>query len=618
MATFPAIAPIYSAPKQSQVNPLRLNLGDGYEVSQNFGLNSLRPNWQLVWEVDPVQAAQIETFLQARADLGEPFDWRPPDAPAALKWRCDDWSVEFVASVKHRITATFRRVFEFSGGIPTLTPDLGLCLDDVLCESDIGASGSDFWVSRLASPIYLYSTPPSGKSQGDPNTNVVIDSRGNSYQAFLSVRSISPSFDASCYITKRTAGGQVIWTKEFTNDTFYNTTGIASGATIGIHIFEARELESVFVALQGTVNQTPASVKLYGFTYDGDLATSKQYQLDPSSSLTQGYILSAQYLKYSNKIVVTYRTAVSQRFIVIDPITWQAIKHYDMRIDGQVFDSSWITSYSSIYEFPDQTKIWVNNHSNDFRSSLLKLDSAFLPVGSVVKMHGIDFSITKESLLEYDSTSGGYWGIQNSGLLGNSMYKFKLDASLNLTEIRRYPVGVGNFTNAYKFNNLWYIMAAEAVIDNVYGSGVVQYNPDTELITNISHFSYGLPNNSGYSAKRHRWQSNPSSNRAVFGWGDVNVDGSLTAANVFCAGIRMFGPGELTSMATGPYTARARSSKSVSISGTPVSLPVSSSPGYTFTTRDVYSPTNFSTSFVDRTASVQWDFYAVNLTQPSP
>ena len=114
MATFPAIAPIHPAPKRTA--PINSNtlLGDGYEVSLRFGLNNVRPEWQLTWETTAANATTIDDFLQARADAGEAFDWQPPDIAYALRWRCDEWSVEHIAFNWHRLTATFRQVFEIA------------------------------------------------------------------------------------------------------------------------------------------------------------------------------------------------------------------------------------------------------------------------------------------------------------------------------------------------------------------------------------------------------------------------------------------------------------------------------------------------------------------------
>lgn len=89
-------------------------LGDGYEVSLRFGLNNVRPEWQLTWETTPSNSTQIDNFLQARADAGQAFEWQPPDANYALRWRCDEWTVEYLAPNWYKVNATFRQVFEIA------------------------------------------------------------------------------------------------------------------------------------------------------------------------------------------------------------------------------------------------------------------------------------------------------------------------------------------------------------------------------------------------------------------------------------------------------------------------------------------------------------------------
>lgn len=112
MTTFPAIAPIHPAPKKTEpLNSITM-LGDGYEVSLRFGLNNVRPEWSLTWETTSANATAIDDFLQARADAGEAFDWKPPDVAYPLQWRCDEWNVDQLAFNWRRVTATFRRAYE--------------------------------------------------------------------------------------------------------------------------------------------------------------------------------------------------------------------------------------------------------------------------------------------------------------------------------------------------------------------------------------------------------------------------------------------------------------------------------------------------------------------------
>jgi phage-related protein len=88
-------------------------LGDGYEMSVRFGLNIVRPEWQLTWETTAANATAIDAFLQARADAGESFDWRPPDGDSALPWYCDEWTVDHITFNWLRVNATFRQVFDY-------------------------------------------------------------------------------------------------------------------------------------------------------------------------------------------------------------------------------------------------------------------------------------------------------------------------------------------------------------------------------------------------------------------------------------------------------------------------------------------------------------------------
>jgi phage-related protein len=89
-------------------------LGDGYEMSICFGLNNVRPEWQLTWETSESNSTQIDAFLQTQADLGVAFYWQPPDSTAPLQWRCDEWSVAHLAHNWFRVSAVFRQVFEIA------------------------------------------------------------------------------------------------------------------------------------------------------------------------------------------------------------------------------------------------------------------------------------------------------------------------------------------------------------------------------------------------------------------------------------------------------------------------------------------------------------------------
>jgi phage-related protein len=120
-------------------------LGDGYEVSLRFGLNNVRPEWALTWETTAPNADTIDEFLQARADAGEAFDWVPPDVSCALRWRCEEWSVEHLAFNWVRVTATFRQVFEIGGA--------GFCEFERVDFCESGSLGGGFSLISTGSII---------------------------------------------------------------------------------------------------------------------------------------------------------------------------------------------------------------------------------------------------------------------------------------------------------------------------------------------------------------------------------------------------------------------------------------------------------------------------------
>lgn len=206
MAVFPALDPIYAAPKQTRNEAQRTMLGDGYEKSLIFGLNTIRPEWQLTWLLSSEDATTIEGFLQARSDAAEWFEWQPPDATVTQRWRCDEWTVEQDNPVVFRISATFRRVFELI--IPSLQSALAICPADILCESDYGDIGTDFWVSVMTAPYanvtFAYAANFIGAVAA---ATIVTDTMGNTYCPMVTT-------DRTFAITKRKLNGEVIWTKE--------------------------------------------------------------------------------------------------------------------------------------------------------------------------------------------------------------------------------------------------------------------------------------------------------------------------------------------------------------------------------------------------------------------
>ena len=71
MATFPNYNPVYSANKTSSASTRTVQFGDGYQQRVVFGLNQDPKVWTLIFNVDDEDAAEIETFLEAKLILKE-------------------------------------------------------------------------------------------------------------------------------------------------------------------------------------------------------------------------------------------------------------------------------------------------------------------------------------------------------------------------------------------------------------------------------------------------------------------------------------------------------------------------------------------------------------------
>ena len=112
MATFPAIAPTYGAAKSSNPKLVEIKYGDGYSQVLRHGLNQNPKTWNLNFLVSEADATTIETFLNARADDGDTFDWQPPDETTSYKWRCFAWSKTIPYKTRATVTATFTQYFE--------------------------------------------------------------------------------------------------------------------------------------------------------------------------------------------------------------------------------------------------------------------------------------------------------------------------------------------------------------------------------------------------------------------------------------------------------------------------------------------------------------------------
>ena len=114
MATFPSITPTYGQQKKSQPNTRIVSFADGYEHRILFGLpEHQNPKiFNFTFEVSETDADTIETFLDARANDTNSFDFTPPGESSSSKFVCENWTKSIPYNNRATIQATFRQVFE--------------------------------------------------------------------------------------------------------------------------------------------------------------------------------------------------------------------------------------------------------------------------------------------------------------------------------------------------------------------------------------------------------------------------------------------------------------------------------------------------------------------------
>ena len=114
MATFPSIKPVYGQQKRSAPNTRRVRFADGYEHRILFGLaEHQNPKvYNFTFEVSETQADEIETFLDARANDSDSFDFEAPGQTASQKFVCETCSKSKPYNNRPTIQTTFREVFE--------------------------------------------------------------------------------------------------------------------------------------------------------------------------------------------------------------------------------------------------------------------------------------------------------------------------------------------------------------------------------------------------------------------------------------------------------------------------------------------------------------------------
>ena len=118
MATFPSIKPTYGQQKISAPNTRRVIFADGYEHRILFGLaEHQNPKvFNFTYNVSETEADEIETFLDARANDSDSFDfptdYLPGETASNFKFVCENWTKSIPYKNRATIQATFRQVFE--------------------------------------------------------------------------------------------------------------------------------------------------------------------------------------------------------------------------------------------------------------------------------------------------------------------------------------------------------------------------------------------------------------------------------------------------------------------------------------------------------------------------
>ena len=114
MATFPSISPQFSTQETVDLAFERIKLGDGREQRLVFGLPA---NKRLIiltqtFNVSTPDAATIDTFLNARFDDQENFDYTPPHHSSALKFICTRRTRTAILNNRVIMNLTFEQVAE--------------------------------------------------------------------------------------------------------------------------------------------------------------------------------------------------------------------------------------------------------------------------------------------------------------------------------------------------------------------------------------------------------------------------------------------------------------------------------------------------------------------------
>ncbi len=115
MATFPNIEASFPVRKTSKPIAKTVVFADGYQHRIIFGLpqNQNPKSFIFTWKnLSEQDSDTIETFLDARANDQDSFDYTPYNESSSMKFICRSWSKSMDFPNLASINATFEQVFE--------------------------------------------------------------------------------------------------------------------------------------------------------------------------------------------------------------------------------------------------------------------------------------------------------------------------------------------------------------------------------------------------------------------------------------------------------------------------------------------------------------------------
>lgn len=103
--------PSYGLANDPEFSVDTVSFGDGFEQSSPAGINSIRDQWSLTWNLlRREEFDELYSFLVSKRG-SEPFQWSIPDDDRVVTVKCKDPKYTYTDFGLYQLTATFREVF---------------------------------------------------------------------------------------------------------------------------------------------------------------------------------------------------------------------------------------------------------------------------------------------------------------------------------------------------------------------------------------------------------------------------------------------------------------------------------------------------------------------------